>query len=88
MSQDPRTYKIGKLTELKQQRETLRIEIDAMAKAIVLHFEPMDQDMIYTDKICPERLRTYISSIERKKKILDHVNTEIHSIAAEIGEPE
>jgi len=85
---EQRTYKVGRLSELKRQRKTVRIEIDAMAKSIVLHFEPMDQDLAYVDKIDPERLMAYNDSIARKVKVLTKVNAEIKALVAELGESE
>jgi hypothetical protein len=79
---------IGQLEELKRKREQFRVEIDMAAKSIVLHFDPMDADLVYVDKICPDRLKVYLAQIERVKKMYDRVSAEIKRLQAELGESE
>jgi hypothetical protein len=80
-----RDAQIGLLTRLKQERETLRVEIDAAVKAIVVHFDPMDRDLQYVHAILPERLKVHVALIERKKKRLDVVQEEIDRLAKELN---
>jgi len=77
---------LGRLVELREQRQTVSVEIDAAVKAIVVHFEPMDADLAYVQNIMPERLSVYVKTIERKMKILHKLNTEIKRLEAEVGE--
>lgn len=86
MTSNSRTLLVGQLTELKQKREQFRTEIDLAAKGIVIHFEPMDMDLHYVDKIRPERLDIYMKQITRVKKMLDKVLAEIERIEMELGE--
>lgn len=86
MPQPHRDAQLGLLTRLKQERETLRVEIDSAVKAIVLHFDPMDRDLMYVHSIMPERLKVHISVIERKKRRLDQVHNDIINLARELNE--
>lgn len=84
--QTHRTFNIGRKKELEDRLATLRVEIDASAKAIVLHFEPMDIDCKYVEKIDPFKLETYVHAIARKKKDFDRIKAEVDRLNAELGE--
>lgn len=83
-----RTMNLGRLAELKEQQLTLRVEIDAAVKAMIYQFEPLDADLAYVDKIMPDRLSVYVKTIERKKKSLDKLNTEVKRLEVEVGNTE
>jgi len=83
-----RTMNLGRLAELREKQMTTRVEIDAAVKALIYHFDPMDNDLMYTDKICPDRILVHVKTIERKKKVLDKLNVEIKHLEEELGEAE
>lgn len=76
----------GRLLTLKEDRNTLLIEIDAAVKAICVAFEPMDLDLRYVYNIMPNRLEIHVATIARKKKQLDRILTEIKALAQELNE--
>lgn len=81
-----RDAQLGQLSRLKQERYRLRVEIDDHVKAILHHFDPLDQDLYYTHKILPDRLTMQVDAIERKKKRLDKVQQEIERLGKELNE--
>lgn len=85
MARPDRTFNLGRLHELKEKRRRLRIEVDADVKALLYHFEPMDIDCEYVDKIDPRRLRIYTNRIERNINELQKVHAEIERLKNEVG---
>ena len=83
-----RTMNLGRLAELREKQMTKRVEIDAAVKALIYHFDPIDNDLMYTDKICPQRIMVHVKTIEREKKVLDKLNAEIKRLQEELGEAE
>jgi hypothetical protein len=81
-----RTLNYGKKAELEQQAMKLKVEIDSQVKAMLVHFEPLDQDLQYVENIMPDRLQIYVAAIARKVKDLKRVIIELKSIKAELGE--
>lgn len=78
----------GRLTIAKEKRRRLRITIDGSVKALIYHFEPMDHDCVYTDKIETDRIRTYVEDITKKHNELERVIQEIKRLERELGEEE
>jgi hypothetical protein len=81
-----RTTLLGRQREYQLRLETLKIEIDTAAKGIILHFEPLDQDLEYVKNIIPERLKVNVSTIERKMRELKKISIEIEVIERELGQ--
>jgi archaellum component FlaC len=81
-----RTMNLGRKSELEQQAMKLKVEIDSQVKAMLVHFEPLDQDLQYVQNIMPERLKIYVDSIARKVKELKKVLEELKSVINELGE--
>ncbi len=78
--------KLGELTNLKREIRTITVEIDGLVKNIVVHFDPIDEDMTYVKRIDPERLQVYIDGIARKKKVLDRKRKRAAELAEELEE--
>ncbi len=81
-----RTMQLGRLTELNQQLENLKIEIHAAVTAIITHFEPLDRDLEYVKNIKAQVLIVNVRTIERKMKIFQKISDEIQHIKDELGE--
>lgn len=88
MPRTDRTFQIGRLAELKEKASRLRIKIDAYVKQLVVHFDPLDLDMEYTEKIDPWKLETYVREIKRNVEELQRVRVDIKQLQAELGQNE
>jgi hypothetical protein len=80
-----RTYKVGRLQELRDRLRTLKVKIDAPVKAIIYHFEPIDNDCDYVEKIDTGFLEIHFISIKEEMIKLKKVVGEIHQLEEELG---
>lgn len=85
MPRTDRTFNLGRLSELQEQRDRLRVEIDALVKALIYHFDPMDTDCEYADRINVGRMKIYVNDIARKHQQLQKVLVEIIRLQEETG---
>ena len=81
-----RTMLIGRLTELRTQRHRLKVQIDAIVKSLLIHFEPLDHAMDYIDNIDPTVIMINVQDISEKHAQLVKVETEIERLKAEAGD--
>lgn len=81
-----RTYNLGRLSELAKKMQQLRVKVDASVKALLYHFDPIDSDLEYVERIKPERLEIYVDSIRKEVCELKKIRTEIESLKSELGE--
>ena len=85
MSFPQRTMNLGRISELKAQLESLRVLIHNNVTGIVLHFDPMDADLQYVERINPERLETSIKEVKKLKREFDKIAREIARLEKELG---
>lgn len=85
MARNEREYKLGRIARLREDRETMRVEIDAIVKALIYHFDPMDVDCTYVDKIQPAKVKIYANDIERKMTYYEKIMKEIRQLEEELG---
>ena len=76
---------VGLLTEMKQRRNVLSVEIDSAVRSILLHFEPLDMDLQYIERIMPDRLEILVAKVRRQKREFDRVQAEIRRLEGELG---
>ncbi len=76
---------VGMLTEMKQRRNVLSVEIDSAVRSILLHFEPLDMDLQYIERIMPDRLEILVAKVRRQKREFDRVQAEIRRLEGELG---
>lgn len=86
MAPTNRVLNLGRLAELKEQQMTLRVDIDSAVRSIIYHFDPLDNDLAYIEKIIPDRLMIYVKKIGQQMKVLQKVNAEIKRLETELGE--
>jgi len=85
MAMNNRTMQVGLLTEMKQRRNVLSVEIDSAVRSILLHFEPLDMDLQYIERIMPDRLEILVAKVRRQKREFDRVQAEIRRLEGELG---
>jgi len=85
MAINNRTMQVGMLTEMKQRRNVLSVEIDSAVRSILLHFEPLDMDLQYIERIMPDRLEILVAKVRRQKREFDRVQAEIRRLEGELG---
>ena len=85
MAMNNRTMQVGMLTEMKQRRNVLSVEIDSAVRSILLHFEPLDMDLQYIERIMPDRLEILVAKVRRQKREFDRVQAEIRRLEGELG---
>jgi hypothetical protein len=81
-----RTMQLGRLAELREKARSLANELDAFVKSLLLHFEPLDKDMQYLQKIDPRYVKDLASSIEKAHKKYVLFIAEIKRLEDETGE--
>jgi len=77
---------LGRLAELRSERHRLKVQIDAIVKSLLIHFEPLDHAMDYIDDIDPTRLLINVQDIREKHEQLQKVQTEIERLKADAGD--
>ena len=76
----------GRLSELSDQLQRLRISTDAMVKALLYHFDPIDNGLNYIDDIDTERLEVYVADIKKNTKEICKIKAEYERLKGEIGD--
>jgi hypothetical protein len=77
---------LGRKAELEEKMKTAAIQIDSAAKAIVLHFEPMDRDLQYIENIDVDVLRVNLKTIKDSKNEYDRYSRELKDVNRELGQ--
>lgn len=86
--QSEREQKIGRKTVLMQQRENLRINIDAILQAIKDSFGMRDVDFSYVEKIEFKKSKFLLGEATKKGTELAKITKEIDALNAALGESE
>jgi SMC interacting uncharacterized protein involved in chromosome segregation len=80
------TYLRGRISELSEQLQRLRISTDAVVKALLYHFDPIDNGLDYVDAINTERLEVYVSDIKKYTKEICKIKQEVDRLKGEVGQ--
>lgn len=81
-----RTFKLGRLAELRQKMKELQVQCDGLAKNIIYHFDPLDMNMDYVFTIDPVKLRIYLKDLETKWNQLKKLEQEVDALKQTLGE--
>jgi len=81
-----RTYKLGRLAELQDKIQSLRIQTHAYVTALLAHFDPFDIELEYVERIKPLQIETWVKGIIKHVDEIRKLRSEVEALKEDLGQ--